>query len=464
MMRKTYLLVITAIVLLAALVASAVLMTGFVAPTNEIEVLALEASEPEFGTGGAPIGPDDRLPDEPGTSSSAEAVSEESSADESAAEESSAAEPSSVPESSESQASSSGESASGEPPAQEPSSQQSSAPASSAPSGPPPADGSYSTEEPSSSQPSSTPSSSSASSSAPSGPPPAVSLPDPSSQTSSSSQASSSSPASSSEPSSSAPSSGDTLRVSLNGAVTEGDAYDILCQIVEAEMGGSYQTEALKAQAVAAYSYIKYENAAGRTPSLPGRTPTQKTQSAVSAVLGQKLTYGGSVAFTPYHASSSGYTNPSSEVWGGSYPYLVRVSSKYDPSSAYKDQQVVMHASTLKGKLESYLNTTLSDDPAAWNIRLTTNDSGYVSTVSLTAADGSSCTLTGRQMRETVLAYGIRSHAFTIEVSGDQVIFTTNGYGHGVGMSQTGANAYAANEGWTYAQILSHYYPGTTLS
>ena len=43
------------------------------------------------------------------------------------------------------------------------------------------------------------------------------------------------------------------------------------------------------------------------------------------------------------------------------------------------------------------------------------------------------------------------------------MVFTTNGYGHGVGMSQTGANAYAQNDGWTYRQILSHYYPGTTL-
>ncbi len=342
-------------------------------------------------------------------------------------------------------------------------------PSSQLPSGPPPAEGSFSTEEPSSVSSSGVLESSAESSSQlPSGPPPAVSLPEESdgppavSLPPVESSASSSAPESSGG--SSAPASGETLRVSINGTITEGDAYDLLCQIVEAEMGGTFHSEALKAQAVAAYSYIKYENAAGRTPSLPGRTPSQKTKDAVSAVLGETLTYGGRVAFTPYHASSTGYTNPSSEVWGGSYPYLVRVSSRYDPSAGYRDQKVAMQAASLQDKLERYLGAELSDDPADWNLTLAVNESGYVSRVTLTAADGSSLSLTGRQMRENVLAYGIRSHAFTVEVSGDQVIFITNGYGHGVGMSQTGANGYAVNDGWTYAQILSHYYPGTSLS
>lgn len=268
---------------------------------------------------------------------------------------------------------------------------------------------------------------------------------------------------SSQKPESSAPTGGKNLRVSLGGVVTEGSAYDILCQIVEAEIGGSYHTETLKAQTVAAYSYILYENAAGRTPSLPARTPTQKTKDAVESVLGQALYYNGKVAFTPYHASSTGYTNPSSEVWSGSYPYLTRVSSAYDPASYCKNQKVTMAASTVKVKVENYLHITLGDDPNAWFSDFITNDGGYVTRFTVTDSSGGKHSLTGRQMRENVLGYAIRSHAFTIAVSGDQITFTTNGYGHGVGMSQTGANAYAVNDGWTYQQILSHYYPGTTL-
>ncbi|MGI5894930.1 MAG: SpoIID/LytB domain-containing protein [Candidatus Merdivicinus sp.] len=250
----------------------------------------------------------------------------------------------------------------------------------------------------------------------------------------------------------------------MNGKVEEGDAYDLVCQIVEAEMGGSFHMEALKAQAVAVYSYIRYENALGRTPSLPARSPSQNTKDAVLAVQGQALYYGGSIAFTPYHASSSGYTNPSSQVWGGSYPYLCRVESKYDPSSAYRNLQVTYSAATLKSLLETYLGVSMSDDPNTWFSNITCNDSGYVSSLTITDAAGSQHSVTGRQMRENILSYGIRSHAFSIDISGDQIIFTTNGYGHGVGMSQTGANAYARNDGWSYKQILSHYYPGTTLS
>ena len=70
---------------------------------------------------------------------------------------------------------------------------------------------------------------------------------------------------------------------------------------------------------------------------------------------------------------------------------------------------------------------------------------------------------TGRKLRENILNYAIKSHAFTFTCDGSNFIFTTNGYGHGVGMSQTGANGYAANEGWTYKQILAHYYPGTSV-
>ena len=63
-------------------------------------------------------------------------------------------------------------------------------------------------------------------------------------------------------------------------------------------------------------------------------------------------------------------------------------------------------------------------------------------------------------MRENV--FGLRSAAFEVVCDGDSFQFTTYGYGHGVGMSQTGANLYAA-KGWDYVDILTHYYPGTTV-
>lgn len=439
-MRKTYLLVMAAILLTAGLAVTAVLSTGAIASANEVEVMAFipdeEASSmPE--TGGTALDIEPELSSQEDSSEESSQLSAEESSEgssESSSEETlSSSSLSSQQQSSEGHSSSSSGQASSAPSSH-------TKPSSSTPSGPPSTEGSYTTSESSSGHSSSS-----------------------SSAGSSSHTSSSSPPVSQPESSPSNTSTGETLRVSLSGQVVEGDAYTILCQIVEAEMGGSFSTEALKAQTVAVHSYIRYENAAGRTPSLPSRTPTQKTKDAVSAVLNELLYYNGSIAFTPYHASSSGVTNSSAEIWGGGYPYLTNVTSAYDPSSSYKNVQTSIAISTVREKVEAYLNITLPDDPATWFADYTANSGGYVTQVMIPDSSGGTHRVTGRQVRENILGYAIRSHAFTVTVSGDNLIFTTNGYGHGVGMSQTGANAYAVNDGWTYKQILSHYYPGTYL-
>lgn len=249
----------------------------------------------------------------------------------------------------------------------------------------------------------------------------------------------------------------------INGSNQWVDVYDYLCQTVEAEMGGTFHTEALKAQAVAAYSYIRYENARSTAVSLPLRTPTQKTKDAVAAVLGEAIYYNGSIAFTPYHASSAGWTNPSSEVWSGSYSYLTRVESIYDPSSNNKNVTAIFSADRVQSGLEQLLGIDLDgSDPADWLNVVSVSASGYVLKVEVTDCNGTIHTITGRQVRESVLSYSIRSHAFTVSYADGAFTFVTNGYGHGVGMSQTGAQGYAQN-GWSYKQILNHYYPGTSV-
>ena len=96
-----------------------------------------------------------------------------------------------------------------------------------------------------------------------------------------------------------------------------------------------------------------------------------------------------------------------------------------------------------------------SENPSTWltDIRLT--DSGRVDTVNLCGTS-----LKGTQLRS---ALGLRSSAFTVEYADDAFIFTVSGYGHGVGMSQYGANVYA-KQGWSFEEILTHYYPGTQLT
>ena len=99
-----------------------------------------------------------------------------------------------------------------------------------------------------------------------------------------------------------------------------------------------------------------------------------------------------------------------------------------------------------------------NDDPATWLEITSRTDGKYVGTVRV-----GNTTTTGRKIRESIL--GLRSHAFDISYDADSRIFTvtTYGYGHGVGMSQTGSMLYA-RQGWTYVQILNHYYPGTTVA
>ena len=248
-----------------------------------------------------------------------------------------------------------------------------------------------------------------------------------------------------------------TIRVYnlATGRTVTGNVFDIISQVVQNEMG-SFHQEALKAQAVAAYSFILHENNAGRTPSLRLKAATSAVEKATKAVLGEYLAYNGKAAFTPFYATSAGATNSSADVWGGSYPYLVSVDSSVDENAKNYEVQKTISVDKVRDLLEDYFDDIeLSDDPDDWFEVLSYTDGGY--NKKMRAGDK---TTTGRILRESVLS--LRSAAFEWECDGEDFVFTTYGYGHGVGMSQTGANEYA-KDGWTYDEILDHYYPGTTL-
>lgn len=253
---------------------------------------------------------------------------------------------------------------------------------------------------------------------------------------------------------------GKTLRVSVGGRTIEDTAFNILCGVVQSEMGGSMHTEALKAQAVAAYSYISYENSIGRTPSVGLReSVSTSTRNAVNAVLGQAVHFNGSIAYTTYHATSAGMTNSSRDVWGGSFPYLIPVDSSVDQNVSKYSVTNEFSSQHIADRAKSSLGITLSGDPSTWLEVISLNDSGYVSQIRV-----GSTTITGRSFREQVMAFALRSHSFDVDFDSASGKFsiTTRGYGHGVGMSQTGANEYA-KKGWSYKEILEHYFPGTSV-
>ena len=263
-----------------------------------------------------------------------------------------------------------------------------------------------------------------------------------------------------------------TLTVTMNGRVVTGPANEILAQIVSKEMTSSWNAEALKAQAVATHTYLRYQYASGvSAPAVAGReTPYSSVAAAVNEVADKIMTINGRAVYTPYFASSAGRTNASSEVWGGHYSHLVSVESKYDHlANGYKG--------TVKISLED-MEEILDDigikaegDPEDWFEIVNYTSGGYVNEMKICGktkyeSSGSKKTITGRRMREDILSgKGLRSAAFDIEYDAEKerFVFTTYGYGHGAGMSQWGAQLYAQNEGWSYKQILKHYYTGVSI-
>ena len=175
------------------------------------------------------------------------------------------------------------------------------------------------------------------------------------------------------------------------------------------------------------------------------------------------LTYNGSVAFTPYYACSSGVTNSSAETWGGSYPYLVSVTSAYDPPSTYKNNTVSFSADTMKSYVESALGITLNASaPESWFTLTSVNQGGYVLSMTVTDENGEAISITGRKFRETVLGYRIKSM---------RLPFCTkrNLYHYHQWLrpwlwhEPIRRQQLRSNEGWTYRDISLHYYPGTSL-
>ena len=259
------------------------------------------------------------------------------------------------------------------------------------------------------------------------------------------------------------------LTVRDGSTLVTGDVYEILCRVVQNEVGNTTEIESTKAMAVASYSYIKYYNEyldAAPTLRLSTTTPGDRVKQCVKEVLGQAVYYNGRYANCTYFSISAGVTTTAQSVWGTTqYPYLVSVDSSidigYTSSWSSYQQTKSFSAEDLAARMNAYLNAGLdpvNDDPAGWLEILSRTDGLYVGEVRV-----GNTTTTGRKIRENIL--GLRSHAFDIsyDASSRTFTFTTYGYGHGVGMSQTGSNLYA-KQGWDYKQILTYYYPGTTVA
>ena len=254
---------------------------------------------------------------------------------------------------------------------------------------------------------------------------------------------------------------------------------DFLIYTVAAEMPASYHPEALKAQAVATYTYYCYEKAHnGNDPALQGAHSAQLPASfpatyspeglkqlwgddydthlktvaaAVDAVLGQRLLYNGEPILANYHRSNWGSTESAAVVWGVDRPYLQAVVSAGDELDPEAVSTVTVSETALA---QAFPSATLGGDPKDWIKTPTYSPAGSVTAVTIGDA-----TFSGVQVRA---ALGLRSACFTVTHDEKGFTFRVKGYGHGVGMSQYGANAMA-KQGLTYQEILHHYYTGVTI-
>ena len=252
--------------------------------------------------------------------------------------------------------------------------------------------------------------------------------------------------------------------------VTESDMDAYLVGVVLKEMPVSFETEALKAQAVVARTYAwKAYTTGGKhgdgsvctEPSCcqawvseeaylqqgGSAEDVEKVRSVVHSTSGQVLTYKGELIEATYFSCSGGRTEDAAAVWGTDFPYLQAVDSPGEENAAYYEDTVVFTRGELEEKLDVALGKTAVE-------AVTSTGGGGVDTISFGGRY-----FTGTEIRTRL---GLRSTAFSVSVSGDTVVFTTRGYGHRVGMSQYGADAMAV-AGSGYEEILDHYYQGTEL-
>lgn len=197
---------------------------------------------------------------------------------------------------------------------------------------------------------------------------------------------------------------------------------DDIARVVQQEMGSGFETEALKAQAVAAYTYARYNgnSISGMASVSDISKVSDKVRSAVAAVYGQMAVYNGRPINAVFHAMSAGTTAASQTIWGGSIPYLTPVSSPGDTRQNNYKVTRTYSAQEMAQILGESLGVTMSGDPAQWFTILehdtaVSNEIGYVKKMRIQIGSNQYTDIGGNYFRESVMGYSrMRSPCFTI--------------------------------------------------
>lgn len=265
------------------------------------------------------------------------------------------------------------------------------------------------------------------------------------------------------------------------GQVEEVELDQYLCHVVSAEMPADYELEALKAQAVVARTYTIYkakskkhdqadicddstccqawvskEDRLARWEESKRETNWQKIEQCVKETKGKIITYQNEPINAFFHANSGGTTELPVNVWGGSeFPYLQVVQTAGEEGYRQYASEVEFTQEELIQKLKTKYEDIQIDFANNEDIKiLEYTDSNRVKTVKFGNHELSGV--------ETRTIFGLRSANFEISKENHNIKFIVKGYGHGVGMSQTGADSMA-KQGSNYEEIINHFYVGIEI-
>lgn len=272
-----------------------------------------------------------------------------------------------------------------------------------------------------------------------------------------------------------------TLLHKKTGETEQVNLDDYLCNVVSAEMPASYEVEALKAQAIVARTYTIYkilnkkhdnadicddstccqawiskEDRLARWEESKRESNWQKICDCVNSTKGQIITYDNQPINAFFHSNSGGVTEIPVNVWGGTgYPYLQSVETSGEDAYTQYSSEVILTQEELINKLKEKYSDISIDFLNNDDIKiLEYTESTRVKTVKFGNHE-----LSGVESRTL---FGLRSTNFEITKDGNNIKFSVKGYGHGVGMSQTGADSMA-KQGNIADEIIKHFYASVEI-
>ena len=278
----------------------------------------------------------------------------------------------------------------------------------------------------------------------------------------------------------------DTIKLlhANTGEIEELPLDTYLLGVVSAEMPANFEQEALNAQALVARTYTIYsivhsggkhgeadicddstccqawiskEDRMARWNEAERELNWRKIENAVNTTAGKIITYNGEVIDAFFHSNSGGATEAPVNVWGGTnYPYLQSVETAGEDAYSQYSSEMILTKEELKNKILAKHSDFIIDYSQSDCIQiLEYTESGRVKTIKI-----GNLNLSGVEVR-TLL--GLRSANFEVSIEGENIKFAVKGYGHGVGMSQTGADSMA-KQGSNYEEIVKHFYTGVEIT